>query len=138
MRMGVVSRLYKAGRYLPLMILMLSLISVAFAQNQAQNNIRSALQTLCFISQTVMGAAVMVLIVLAGVTYAIGQILGAETRARATVWATAMLTGAVIGAIIYLVGPAILAILFGYGLLGQQFYWSYAMGNICQAIAGIG
>jgi hypothetical protein len=64
--------------------------------------------TLCSISQTFLGAAVMVLIVLAGVTYAIGQILGAETRARATVWATAMLTGAIIGAIIYIVAPTII------------------------------
>ncbi|MBI5228254.1 hypothetical protein HY988_06705 [Candidatus Micrarchaeota archaeon] len=50
----------------------------------------------------------MLLIVLAGAIYAIGQILGAETRARATVWATAMLTGAVIGIIIYILAPVIL------------------------------
>ncbi|MCX6778480.1 MAG: hypothetical protein NT157_06395, partial [Candidatus Micrarchaeota archaeon] len=32
--------------------------------------------------------------------YAIGQVLGSETRARATVWATAMLVGGIIGLII--------------------------------------
>jgi len=31
--------------------------------------------------------------------------MGAETRARATVWATAMLTGAIIGAILYVIVP---------------------------------
>jgi Na+-driven multidrug efflux pump len=53
----------------------------------------------------------MVLVVLAGATYAIGQILGAETRARAAVWATAMLTGAVIGIVIYIIMPPLLKIL---------------------------
>ncbi|MFH1447725.1 MAG: hypothetical protein ABIG39_02580, partial [Candidatus Micrarchaeota archaeon] len=38
--------------------------------------------------------------ILAGGIYAIGQVLGAETRARASVWATAMLVGGVIGLII--------------------------------------
>ncbi len=138
MQIDAVGMLSRVGRYLLLLVVAVNLVSVAFAQDQAQSNIRSALQTLCFISQTVMGTAVMVLIVLAGTTYAIGQILGAETRARATVWATAMLTGAVIGAIIYLIGPSILTILFGYGIFGKQFYWSYGMtGNICNAIGGV-
>jgi hypothetical protein len=35
-------------------------------------------------------------------------VLGAETRARASVWATAMLTGAVIGILIYLITPMVL------------------------------
>ncbi|MFH1471040.1 MAG: hypothetical protein ABIF01_04790, partial [Candidatus Micrarchaeota archaeon] len=38
--------------------------------------------------------------IMAGGIYAIGQMLGAETRARASVWATAMLVGGVIGLVI--------------------------------------
>ncbi|MDD5340351.1 MAG: hypothetical protein PHV13_03815 [Candidatus ainarchaeum sp.] len=131
-------RLYETGRYLPLAVLVLSLISVAFAQTDGESNLSSALKTLCYISQTVMGAVVMVLIVLAGATYAIGQIMGAETRARATTYATAMLTGAVIGAIIYLVGPIILTALVNfYPMFGKQFYYSYyGQGDICGAIGG--
>lgn len=41
--------------------------------------------------------------------------VGAETRARAAVWATAMLTGAVIGIIIYLISPAIIRAFIGSG-----------------------
>jgi hypothetical protein len=62
-------------------------------------------------AQQFLGIAVMVLIVFAGAIYAIGQILGAETRARAAVWATAMLTGAIIGIIIYVITPPLVSLL---------------------------
>jgi uncharacterized membrane protein len=138
MQTDAVGMLSRVGRCLLLLVVAVNLVSVAFAQNDAQANLRSAFQTLCYISQTVMGAVVMVLIVLAGATYAIGQILGAETRARATTYATAMLTGAIIGAIIYLVGPIILTALVNfYPMFGQQFYYSYyGQGDICGAIGG--
>jgi hypothetical protein len=83
----------------------INLISTSFGHGM---ELRNALRELCDASQMFLGAAIMVLIVLAGATYAIGQVLGAETRARATVWATAMLTGAIIGAVVYLVAPSIL------------------------------
>ena len=56
----------------------------------------------------VLGAVIFVLIVLAAVVYAAGQVMGAETRARASVWATSMIVGAVIGIIIYVLVPPIL------------------------------
>jgi len=49
----------------------------------------------------------------AGVIYAAGQIMGAETRARANVWATAALTGALIGVLIYAVAPSVLDTIYG-------------------------
>jgi hypothetical protein len=55
----------------------------------------------------------MLLIVLAGAVYAGGALFGAETRARATVWATTMIVGAVIGALIYVVMPPIATTLMG-------------------------
>jgi hypothetical protein len=53
----------------------------------------------------------MLLIILAAAVYAIGQIVGAETRARASVWATAMITGALIGIVIYLVVPGLIKLM---------------------------
>ncbi len=108
---GSMRMVNKVGKYLILAIFAINMVSLSFAD--ASGNITSALSNLCSLSQVFLGASVMVLIVLAGVTYAIGQILGAETRARATVWATAMLTGALIGAVIYIVTPMILKSLLG-------------------------
>jgi len=53
------------------------------------------------------------MVVVAGVIYAAGQIMGAETRARANVWATACLTGALIGVLIYAVAPSVLDTIYG-------------------------
>ena len=55
----------------------------------------------------------MLMVVVAGVIYAAGQIMGAETRARANVWATAALTGALIGVLIYAVAPSVLSTIYG-------------------------
>ena len=58
-------------------------------------------------------AFAMLMIVIAGVIYAAGQVMGAETRARANVWATAALTGALIGILIYAIAPGVLALIYG-------------------------
>jgi hypothetical protein len=103
------------GKYFIVAVLILNLMPLVTAG--ATGNIKSALYSLCVLSQTFLGAASMVLIVLAGTIYAIGQVLGAETRARASVWATAMLTGAVIGILIYLITPMVLnALVAGTGV----------------------
>lgn len=100
---GYMNKLSSVGKYLLLAVLVVNLMSVSFASG----NLANALKQLCSMSQQFLGITVMVLIVLAGVVYAIGQVMGAETRARAAVWATAMLTGAIIGIIIYIVTPVI-------------------------------
>lgn len=46
-----------------------------------------------------------------GVVYVAGQFTGAEMRARAVVWATSMLIGALIGLLIVTVVPPALSIL---------------------------
>ena len=55
----------------------------------------------------------MLMILLAAVIYATGQMMGAETRARANVWATSCLTGALIGIIIASVAPIVLETMAG-------------------------
>ena len=55
----------------------------------------------------------MLMILLAAVIYAAGQIMGAETRARASVWATAMFTGAIFAAVIFLIVPWVIGLVVG-------------------------
>ena len=73
--------------------------------------VSGALYDLCTGVKQLLPIAAMLMIVLAGVIYAGGQMMGAETRARANVWATACLTGAVIGLIIVVVAPTALSAL---------------------------
>ncbi len=54
----------------------------------------------------------MLMIIGAGIVYAAGQIMGAETRARASQWGTAMLIGAVIAILIVTVAPPILSTMY--------------------------
>jgi hypothetical protein len=75
-------------------ITILLISNIIFAQMAAQLNY------VCYnIKQTVPVIALLMFI-LSGAIYAIGQIMGAETRSRATVWSTAMLLGGIIGLII--------------------------------------
>ena len=53
------------------------------------------------ISEMALTVLTVVFVVLAAATYAIGQVSGAETRARAVVWATGLLSGAIVSAVIY-------------------------------------
>lgn len=112
--MGYISKIQKFGKLLTLVLLVLSL---SFAQS---SGVLSGMAELCRTSQLFLGVTSMLLIVLAGTAYAIGQMMGAETRARAAVWATAMLTGAVIGIIIYLVSPAVIKAFVGNGAVGSH------------------
>ena len=57
----------------------------------------------------------MLMIILAGVIYAAGQMMGAETRARANVWATACLTGALMAILIAVVAPSVLGMIYNTG-----------------------
>jgi ABC-type xylose transport system permease subunit len=98
--------------YLLLSIAVVCLAGVSFAESTPEN-ISTAM---CSFYNTLKGAlavGMMLLTVLAAIVYAVGQMLGAETRARASVWATAMFVGAIIGALIYIIMPYILGILMG-------------------------
>jgi hypothetical protein len=53
-------------------------------------------------SEALIGLTV-VLVVLSAAAYALGQISGAETRARAQVWATGLLSGAFLTAVLYVI-----------------------------------
>ena len=87
----------------------LLLVAVAFADNNSPlAPVYTAVGDLCYGLNNLLPIAAMLAIVLAGVIYAAGQMMGAETRARANVWATAALTGALIAIMIAVVAPAVL------------------------------
>lgn len=76
-------------------------------------NLCLAMQNLCAGIQSLIPVASMLMLVIAAVIYAAGQMMGAETRARANVWATAALTGALIGILIVAISPAVLQTIAG-------------------------
>ena len=85
----------------------LSLTGVLIA-SASQDNIGKTLACLYDTIKSALAIGMLLLVVLAAIVYAVGQVLGAETRARASVWATAMFTGAIIGALLYILLPYIL------------------------------
>jgi hypothetical protein len=111
--------------YLMVLVLLLNLATPVYADAVVTTTpsttlsggagLQSAMKQLCNTARTFLGIGAMLLVVIAAVIYAVGQVLGAETRARASVWATAMLTGAVIGLIIFLLVPSIVAVIMGSG-----------------------
>ena len=86
------------------------------AQGSMLSSTTTAIKDLCKGIRDLLPVAAMLMIVLAGVIYAAGQIMGAETRARANVWATACLTGALIAVLIAAVAPPMLSMVYGSGI----------------------
>jgi hypothetical protein len=74
----------------------------------AATQIEAGLCELYKLVNQVLAVVVFVLIVVAAIVYAGGQIMGAETRARASVWATSMIIGALIGVLIIVILPMIM------------------------------
>ena len=99
-----------------LLIALVMLGGLAFAG--PLDNVNTAVSQLCTGLTSLLPIAAMLAIVLAGVIYAAGQMMGAETRARANVWATAALTGALIAIMIAVVAPAVLQTIYnGSGII---------------------
>lgn len=72
-------------------------INIAAQFNDLCKNVKSSVPIVAF-----------TMLILGGLIYAGGQIMGAETRARANVWATAMLTGGIIGLLIAASAPYVI------------------------------
>ena len=88
------------------------LASFAFADDPT-SQLKNALSSLCSGLSQMVPVAAMLMVLLASVIYATGQMMGAETRARANVWATSALTGALIGILISVIAPSVLQIIAG-------------------------
>lgn len=88
-------------------------------------DITAVIRQLAGLAQMSLVGLLALFLLLAACAYVIGQLSGAETRARATTWATALLSGAIVSAVIYVVVFQILtqfeSTLFG-GLGGLYIY----------------
>ena len=102
----------KYGKYLFSLLLLVNLLAVVAAEDDASTKLGSGICSIIKIINYLLLGVMFAMIVGAAIVYAGGQIMGAETRARASVWATAMFTGAVIAAVIYLIVPAFIQAVF--------------------------
>ena len=99
------------------MLLALLLVSgIAFAQASPTSQLQLALSQLCQGLSQLVPVAAMLMVLLAAVIYATGQMMGAETRARANVWATSCLTGSLIGILISVIAPSVLGTISGHNI----------------------
>jgi len=88
--------------------LAVSLVTAQSLLGNSTSGLNGAMIQLCKDLGTLLPVAAMLMVVFAGVIYASGQMMGAETRARANVWATAALTGALIAILIVVVAQPVL------------------------------
>lgn len=93
-----------------LLIAALLLCTASFAIGE---DIAVSLNRLCVGVKGILPIAAMLMVVLGAVLYAAGQLMGAETRARANVWATAALTGAMMAILMAAITPAALNQIYG-------------------------
>jgi len=106
---------FKNGAKTAYYALMFALLffGIIYAAASPTDTLKTALQDLCKSVRDLVPIAAMLMILLAAVIYATGQMMGAETRARANVWATSCLTGALIGILIATIAPAVLGTIAG-------------------------
>ena len=103
-----------------MVVLAISLVSATSITDvlSTSGTINLAVGSFCNGLKTLLPVAAMLMIIIAGVIYAAGQMMGAETRARGNVWATAALTGALIAILIVVIAPPVLnAIYAGNGTI---------------------
>lgn len=103
--------------------------SSIFSQATGLERVGKAAGCMCAQLMSILPVIAMLMVISAGVVYAAGQLLGAETRARANTWATAMLLGAIIGILIFVVAPAVLDILYGGN--GTAVSSTQSAGGLC-------
>ncbi|MGC9057817.1 MAG: hypothetical protein ACP5H8_01935 [Candidatus Micrarchaeia archaeon] len=91
--------------------------NVVFASS---SNLKAQLNNICKDLVTILPVVALVMIVLAGLVYAAGQVMGAEMRSRASVWATSLLVGAIIGLILAASAKGIVKAFAGAALFGTE------------------
>ena len=96
----------------------------------------SAMSSLCFGLTSMLPVAAMLMTVLAAVIYASGQMMGAETRARTNVWATAALTGALMSVLIAVIAPSVLGTVYGDNVTCTPAPYCFLSGTLVQTPNG--
>ena len=99
----------KIGIFIVMAVMVASLFATATVTPTTMlGGVKDAMSSLCAGLTQMLPVVAMLMIILAGVIYAAGQMMGAETRARTNVWATAALTGALMAILIAVVAPPVL------------------------------
>ena len=119
------------NKFAVLIALVLAVSIVSAAQGTLLTGLTKAINDLCVSLKSLLPVAGMLMIMVAGVIYASGQVMGAETRARANVWATAALTGALIAILIVVVAPPVLKTI--YVGSGSDTGWSDPNSGFCMS-----
>jgi hypothetical protein len=92
---------------------------------------KQIIEPLVRIAQVSLLGLIVLFVVLAAAVYAGGQIFGAETRARASGWSTALLSGAILAAVVYVVVFQIVT------QLGNTFFAGTGLALYAQLIVDI-
>ena len=100
-------------RKIGIFVVMAVMVASVFADTTMLGGVKDAMSSLCTGLKEMLPVVAMLMIILAGVIYASGQMMGAETRARTNVWATAALTGALMAILIAVIAPAVLTAING-------------------------
>lgn len=66
-----------------------------------QIDLDAQISSLVDLAETSLLLLIITLVFLSGVVFVLGKLMGAQTRSRANVWATSMLAGALLGAVLY-------------------------------------
>jgi len=99
---------------LGVLVALLLIAGIAYSTSGMMlSNVQNAVSQLCFSLKSLLPVTAMTMLIFGGVIYAAGQMMGAETRARANVWATACLTGSLIAILIVVVATPVLQSIYG-------------------------
>ena len=114
-----------------------AIVSATSVANPA-SGLHLAMRDLCSGITGSLPTVSMFMVLAGGAIYASGQIMGAETRSKANVWAVAALTGAVIGGVTTAVTPGVLQAIYGAdvncaasGAHGSFSFCGTGVGELC-------
>lgn len=91
-------------------LLFLTVLSIA-----GGGNLASALTTTCSFLYDIVGSIAFIMILISSISYGISQVLPSDPRARVLVYGQNLFVGAILGIILLLIIPEIIATLIGKG-----------------------
>lgn len=92
------------------MLIYLFFILFTFAQN---NNLAGVLSQTCTFLYDIVGTIAFIMILLSSISYGVSQVLPADPRAKILVYGQNLFVGAILGIILLLIIPEIIATLIG-------------------------
>ncbi|MCS7122906.1 MAG: hypothetical protein NZ908_03055 [Candidatus Micrarchaeota archaeon] len=84
-----------------------------FLVSYGSNNLANTLSQTCTFLYDVVGSIAFIMILLSSISYAISQVLPADPRAKVLVYGQNLFVGAILGIILLLIIPEIIAVLIG-------------------------